>query len=324
MQPDTIDDRQAKERSISRLTRFGLRTLLIVVAFCAVLLAWWRDRSQLKERLRQSELLREMTLPDKDEQILLEKRLLDELCELDHDLWRPLRPSSDDDNATSSANVKHIISMLVDSKRTPEDRGYAATLLGNEHGDEALSALIEALKDDPLVRKSAILSLGRFGRRAAPAISALKIGLDDPQSSMAARTVWALWRIDPAPDLLPRIEQLLQDDDVEARRLAAYTLVFSDYPRALPLLTEMLRDPDSQVRLVAAYGVMNTAAKEQAVRTLVDAGTDESDPRVRSCIRMALQLLQLGRGRRQREEIEAEYRAAFPEIARISIENRQS
>jgi hypothetical protein len=315
MELDSTGRQTTKSSAIGWLFRFRLRTLLVLVAFLAVLVAWWRDRSQLSQQLRQSELLREMTLPDIDERILLEKRLLDQLHEFDHEIWRELRFASGDENATSSSSAPHVVSMLVDSSRAPEDRAYWAQMLGGEHGDEVLSALVEALKAEPVVRQSAVTSLGRWGRSAASATGALKLGLADSPSPLAARTIWALWRIDPTLDLLPRIEELLEDDEAEARCWAAYTLIFSDYARAPLLLTGMLRDRDARVRLIAAYGVMNTAPKDQAVRTLLDAGTDESDPRVQSCIRVALQLLELGRQRRQREEIEQEYRAKFPEKA---------
>ena len=62
-----------------RWFRFGLRTLLVSVAFCAVLAAWWRDRSELQRRLDQSELLRRSMLPPSDERNQLERSLLAEL-----------------------------------------------------------------------------------------------------------------------------------------------------------------------------------------------------------------------------------------------------
>src|SRR5438874_12201840 len=63
----------------SRWFRFGLRTLLVLVAFCAVLAGWWRDHSDLRRRLDQSELLRQSMLPPSDERSKLERSLFREL-----------------------------------------------------------------------------------------------------------------------------------------------------------------------------------------------------------------------------------------------------
>src|SRR5437870_3203530 len=65
--------------------RFGLRSLLILVAFLAVLLAWWRDHSELQRKLDRSELLRTAALPKEEALAQLEFELVAELVRLNRD-----------------------------------------------------------------------------------------------------------------------------------------------------------------------------------------------------------------------------------------------
>ncbi|MFN8705818.1 MAG: HEAT repeat domain-containing protein, partial [Planctomyces sp.] len=137
---------------------------------------------------------------------------------------------SGSDENTTEEHFDEAAVIAVLRHGTVEARVDAADLLSDAETSEALSALMDGLKDPELaVRIACMESLG-----SARAVSAIPILLDafhdaDPRLRQAAAS--AFWRFgsnSPEPDVMVAIQE------------------------AVPFLTNALRDPDEHVRVDAA------------------------------------------------------------------------
>ena len=143
--------------------------------------------------------------------------------------------------------VEGLIAALRD--RDAFVRTYAALALASIHDPRAVPPLIPLLRDkDALVRLAATRSLGSFTadpRVLEPLVPALR---DQKTRGMAA--AWLAKSQNPR--LVPRMIELLKDDDASVREQAAGVLGAKHDRVAIGPLTAALRDKDVRVRLAAA------------------------------------------------------------------------
>ena len=210
---------------------------------------------------------------------------------------------------------------------SPEVRWQAADLLGQagpaERGDTAAKdALVRALQDDdphvravaasslsvlgdagpdaiPVLRDmlttgerlAALKALVRYGPEAEPAIPRLIDLLHDDDSEVRWRAAMTLGKIGPAARVaVPKLVDALKDEDALVREHAAEALgeIGPDAREAVPALAVALRDPDARVRrdAVRSLGQIGAAAKAAVpdMRLLLD----DKEERVWKAARTAL------------------------------------
>jgi HEAT repeat protein len=142
----------------------------------------------------------------------------------------------------------------------PEVRRDAAATLGAIHSEPALvvPALIKALDDTNWdVRDTTCAWLSVFAPESKLAVPRLVKMLDDGDSMARDAAADALWRIDPqtaAQTVVPMRIKWLSDSFSAARAHNAYELGYlkARAKTAVPKLIELLKDEDADVRTAAA------------------------------------------------------------------------
>jgi HEAT repeat protein len=113
---------------------------------------------------------------------------------------------------------------------SPIVRQQAATVLGQQKVDDAaiiLTELTNAMRQekDPMVRREVAVTLGRFGKLAKGAVSALADGLKDADLGVRTASADALGRIGPeASETAPALLALLKTDDKALRTAVVFAL----------------------------------------------------------------------------------------------------
>src|SRR5262249_22938125 len=152
----------------------------------------WRDRSDLRRRLDQSELLRQSMLPPSDEGRSLERTLFQELdlsegtdslevVHFPHVKWGQVQvlrsgPGSPERRWTSeSQSVAELEELLNDRSRTVDDRCAAVVALAARQRTEAVPLLTAALDfGEPDIQRQAAFALARLGAKVPRAIEVLQ------------------------------------------------------------------------------------------------------------------------------------------------------
>jgi HEAT repeat protein len=141
---------------------------------------------------------------------------------------------------------------------------------------EALAAVpLSASVVDPLVRiaaradspgrAGAAATLGRLGRQAKPAVSALVSALDDPRAEVRGRAAWALGEIGPeARAAVPGLVELARDAEVGWQAIDALGKIGPEARAALPALREALRGENASARWRAAAALGRLGADARA------------------------------------------------------------
>jgi HEAT repeat protein len=99
---------------------------------------------------------------------------------------------------------------------------HALSMIGPEGGAKATGALMVALDDSQsFVRIWAAAALAHVDPSQRRALDTLVAGLDDPQSFVRSLAAWQLGRLGPTlpgiEESVPRLQEMLQDDDPSAR-----------------------------------------------------------------------------------------------------------
>jgi HEAT repeat protein len=220
--------------------RFGLRSVLVAVFVVGIVLAWWVDRSRLREEVRRAQLQNEIY---ERQFVVLQRRLkeahsrgfwqtarppgptadaiLEHLkSDIDDDLFLQVAPRlSDADDTEAAAAIPRMLVLLEDER--PDTRRRAVILLRffqqespermQPHAEQVVAALIPLIEDDNTsVKGETILTFRYFGATAAPAVSALRRHMDDDESSYAPLAARSIHRIDPSVDIGPRLIELVE------------------------------------------------------------------------------------------------------------------
>jgi HEAT repeat protein len=145
-------------------------------------------------------------------------------------------------NIGSNEAVSVLIEVLRDSGKGPIIKAAAIKslgLIGSSAGEQAVTALIPFLKDS-FLRKSAAIALGGIGPAAAPAVPGIIPMLEDPISLDSQIALEAITKIgEPA---VPHLITALKDGNEKIREQAAHALTLIGEP-AIPALKEAMKDP---------------------------------------------------------------------------------
>jgi HEAT repeat protein len=111
--------------------------------------------------------------------------------------------------------------MLRDPSPAVQAQGaYGLGRLGGE-ACPAVPSLIDALKNDSLVRQQAARALGQIGPDARAAVPALSAALEDSEWTVRRQAALALGRIGPAArPALPKLQKLSRDPEPLVRKAA--------------------------------------------------------------------------------------------------------
>jgi HEAT repeat protein len=113
-----------------------------------------------------------------------------------------------------------------------------------ERDIEALTVLLDLLRDqDPEVRQSACVEIGKIGPRAAPAIPALIEQLMEEKGGLRHGPAEALGRIG-ATAVAPLLERLRREPDAEDSIFLALERMGPEAEPAIPMLLDALKDQD--------------------------------------------------------------------------------
>ncbi|MCH5374255.1 MAG: HEAT repeat domain-containing protein [Planctomycetes bacterium] len=162
--------------------------------------------------------------------------------------------------------------------------------IGPGIGDEALKALIAALKDlSQPVREQAAIALGRLGSFAEPAVPALEDVLkDDSDFAARSRAAEALYRLDPKSPTPFRVllAQVQGEDEAE---VAAHVLGEIGVPLgATDQLTALLEDPKPRSRIYAAWALGLMGKNTERATAVLEAFSDDPEPDYRNEAGVAL------------------------------------
>jgi HEAT repeat protein len=125
-------------------------------------------------------------------------------------------------------------------------------------GDDGLRVLLSLVDDpEPHVREKVAFTLGRCARDDC--VQALLRLLDDPEAKVRAAAASSLGSMQPeVVAALPRLVELLEDDNVDCRVQAAgavWLLGHKKYGQVVPILRQALKDPNAMTRLEAVHVV---------------------------------------------------------------------
>jgi HEAT repeat protein len=214
------------------------------------------------------------------------------------DWWR--RPTY----SLSPAEVSQLIEHLAAA--SPEERARAASTLAEGAGSSqaAVPALARALADeDRTVRWNALYALAYIGYRAKAAIPALRALLDADGTSLGVFAGRVLWTVDAKQEVVPRLIELLDAEDAEARRQSLRLIdeIMRDTPRldlsaAIPPLLRWLDDPLPSHRKWAIDELSYFAPPEEIIPVLLRVFATETDDEVRRVTALALHTLENRRG----------------------------
>lgn len=155
-------------------------------------------------------------------------------------------------------NARGIVAPLTARLSDPDAcvRRTAATLLGRNHSDQAVDALLRALESgDAGARRAATLGLGFAESQRS--VQPLGRSLRDSDAGVRAGSAWALGAIE-SRTAVPALVDAMKDADSRVRRNAAWALGNIEDASAVPALTTALRDDrDPEVRRVAAWALGN-------------------------------------------------------------------
>lgn len=152
-------------------------------------------------------------------------------------------------------------------------------------GPEAVPALAEMLRNDPIMRRYAATTLGRMGTEAKGGVLALIDTLQDADADLLARIMSALGRIGPgAKEAAPALAALARKDSLIAPD--AFKALGGIGPgaaeAALPLVIETLKNGGKKVRCAAAAaaGGFGPAAREAMPELFAMLKDADQDARV--------------------------------------------
>jgi HEAT repeat protein len=258
-----------------RLLRFRLRTLLVLVAFAAVLFAWWSDRRRLAERIaRRDDLLSALRAPDDRED----------------DAWQePVRS----EELVVFQTVERLLQSLRDDQDWVAAGGkHAKPLFRPESvGREAVPRLLPLLKDgDPKVRSRVAYVLRCVGHlspdTAAPLLEAARDGSDE----VRFEAIWALHEVDgPVSGLAGALASCLNGDRPrEFEGLIATIRKHSSASDVNPRLLELLTHANAETRATAVKHLELAPSSPREYVAAVMAMLGDSDPGCRAAAAAAL------------------------------------
>jgi len=252
--------------------RFRLRTLMIVLAFVAMGLAWWRDHAAHSARLDlQSRQIKQLQRQvDERTGFFVSSNIRFKTPE---QLVEFVKRAGDDEfqredwSAWGNSYVaEQSVAPLVELVSFPieDTRQHAAWLLGGIGRKkrplkvDPIPALLRALDDSSSrVRAEASYAIGQFGPLATEALPRLREIMGRDQSHDAYLATMAIKEINPSEDIGPRLRELFLVGENNVWKNVAFRLADNLPPaeaRRL-LLAKGEREKDSEAREILAQAM---------------------------------------------------------------------
>jgi HEAT repeat protein len=250
-------------------TRYGITTLLVVIAVAALLMwAWryYRDSQPPGIWIRWLE----------DSDVSRQDMALMELARM---------------GPKAKVAAGPLMRIMMSVEKTPHIRANAIYTLSyvlkvdpkGPEGMAAESALIEAIKDpDAQVRRMAAGTLGTLGSDDRAALTALRPALRDPDPWVRGTAVSGLAEVaardhKPHPELYDDIRQTMRTDNEHVRQMSIYALLLLQ--RNSPgLIRQLMRDEDARIRRCVVELMWRFTP--QASELVADLAACVSDPDV--------------------------------------------
>ncbi len=192
---------------------------------------------------------------------------------------------------TDAAAMDVLIGALQDVK--PATRRLAAEILGRMRNASAIAALAAHTTDPQAsVRAAAVHALGELG--AASAVNAIVVGLDDVDSEVRLQALVALagLGVDPSPEQLEKVKQLLNDDRDSVRVQAV--IILARLGQATTVLPHLMKwmgasNPASRIAALQAVGSVTAYLGDSFDSSLVLQALRNPLPaiRVAACVALA-------------------------------------
>lgn len=147
-----------------------------------------------------------------------------------------------------SDEMEELIKILEDEENMLAHMEYVEEYVKKHGKGKVLQTLEEVLKkkgNDPL-RRSTILVLGSLKDKKS--LDVLAELLRDPDPSIKANILYAIWRIGGNEKVVPNVIECLSDSDGDVRGNAAFLLGTVGDLRAVEPLIKILSDKDINVR----------------------------------------------------------------------------
>jgi HEAT repeat protein len=261
-------------------TRFGVRTLITLVAVCALLfwaLRFSRDSRPpylfsgwLSDGDDSRRVIAAQELGDMNEETslvvasLIRALLTDRTVAVRKQSAQSLGQivSKQEDGPTTGAAARALVKALTDKDKSV--RAAVADALGRiaSEPEVAVPALLRAAEDpDEMVRGKAMVALGLIQMKAKIDRPDVRIAIaaagDDPSLHVRESGLYAFWATAEFSPAFSRA--LLKDNDVHARRTAVNALARDGRlaEKVVRELTASLTDPDADVRAGAARALEN-------------------------------------------------------------------
>jgi HEAT repeat protein len=171
--------------------------------------------------------------------------------------------------------IKSLVSILENKGEIDWLRGCAATALGRLAGEEAIPALIDALKDDNNVVSRAVISA--FGdiksQKATPFL--LKILENKCKEELHAITVTVLGEIG-GYEVIPTLLQALESSNERVRVSAARSLSEFQTEEATSRFLILIKDTNECLRAIAASS-LGLIGDKCGVKPLMEALHDDTE-----------------------------------------------
>ncbi|MCA9727256.1 MAG: HEAT repeat domain-containing protein [Candidatus Eisenbacteria bacterium] len=170
--------------------------------------------------------------------------------------------------------------------QAPADSVMNAVRMGmDDLGEPALPAFGVAMRDsNERVRRAAMQSLWRLGRRALPALVVVRNGLSDPDVRVRrkAAMLCSEWERDAGP-AYEALVVACADPDPTVRCYSVDALAFlgSVDPQSRSTLLRLMDDPVAWVRAHAATGLGTLGEDDAIVRARLGKGLEDEDANVR-------------------------------------------
>jgi len=166
---------------------------------------------------------------------------------------------------------------------------------GKEKVRQTLEALLKKKGNDPL-RKSTIIALGNLKDKKS--LDVLTKLLRDPDPSIKANTLYAIWRIGGNEKVVPYAIECLSDSDEDVRGNAAFLLGTLGDLRAVEPLIKTLSDENINVR-ANAITALGYLGDKRAKPHLIKIYHHDKSPELQHLARNALINLNLSEEERK-------------------------
>jgi HEAT repeat protein len=183
--------------------------------------------------------------------------------------------------SSPTGTVSILLSLIHDEDA--EVRRTAVESLGKIGEQAVIHSVADLLTDrSPLVRRAAAQAVGRLGQSAkAEVVPRLLRMLNDSDGGVRRAASAAISELEPPPELLGTVTELLTSTNVDVRRATVLALYQIDASPLLGSLRKVIQDSDPEIRQ-GAVAVLGETGIPSAVPLIRERLVKDSDPGVRA------------------------------------------